>query len=85
MREKSIQIPEVLFLQICQYFFIDELTEAEREIKEKAIRQGLTDKLDRVVEHNLYSRYKTAPTDEEKERARKEYVEKKGIPKDFRW
>ena len=42
-------------------------------------------KLDKMVEHDLYSKYKTAPTPEQKEKARQEYLDKKGISTEFRW
>ena len=33
----------------------------------------------------VYTRYKTAATSEEREKARQEYLEKVGIPENFRW
>ena len=33
----------------------------------------------------LYTKYKTAGTPEQQEQARKEYLEKAGIPTSFRW
>lgn len=45
----------------------------------------LNDKLDRMVIRELYTKSKTAPTDEEKEQARREYLDRKGIPDSFRW
>ncbi len=33
----------------------------------------------------LYTKYKTAPTEEEKEKARKEYLDRRGVPESFRW
>lgn len=48
------------------------------------IKKGLMDKLDSLVMRQLYSKYKTAPTEEEKEKAKKEYLDKRGVPKCFR-
>lgn len=45
----------------------------------------LDEKLNKLVEHELYTKYKTAPTGEERERARQEFLDKKGIHQDFRW
>lgn len=81
MREKSIQIPERLFLEIAQYFLLDK---REPDL-EKSITKGLSDKLEAVIRHDLYTKYKTAPTPEQQEQARKEYLEKAGIPHSFRW
>lgn len=47
--------------------------------------QILQAKIDKMIEHDLYTKYKTSPTKEQKERARKEYLEKKCIPNKFRW
>ena len=45
----------------------------------------LEQKLDSLVRHELYAKYKTAPTQEEREKARQEYLEKRGVPDSFRW
>lgn len=78
-KEKQIQIPQSLFAQLLGYFLLD-----KEEVADD-IRKGLSVKLDAIVKHELYTKYKTAPTAEEQERARKEYLEKAGIPEDFRW
>ena len=51
----------------------------------KIIRKGLEKKLNAMVDRELYSKYKTAPTEEEREKFRQEYLERKGIPENFRW
>lgn len=38
-----------------------------------------------MVERELYTKSKTAQTEEEREKARQEYLDKRGIQKDFRW
>ncbi|MCM1561075.1 MAG: complexin-2 [Butyrivibrio sp.] len=80
-REKSVQIPEKLFVEIAQYFFLDQRGSG----MEKSIVKGISDKLEAVVRHDLYTKYKTAPTPEQQEQARLEYLDKAGIPDDFRW
>ena len=52
--------------------------------EEKIVNQ-LNEKLDRMVNRNLYTKYKTALTEEEKEKARQEYLDRKGIHSNFRW
>ena len=42
-------------------------------------------KLDRMVMRDLYGKFKTAPTEEERERARKEYLDRRGVSESFRW
>ena len=76
---KNIQIPEELFIALMKYHLLD-IEEVQPEIK-----KGLMDKMDSMVMRELYSKYKTAPTEEEKEKARLEYLDKRGVPDSFRW
>lgn len=78
-KEKQIQIPQSLFVQIAGYFLLD------REELEADIKKGLNAKLDAIVKHDLYTKYKTASTQAEQEQARKEYLDKIGMSQDFRW
>lgn len=52
---------------------------------EGRIRFGLQEKLEAMVKRELYTRYKTAGTSEEREKSRQEYLEKVGIQENFRW
>lgn len=76
---KSVQIPEDLFIALMKYHLLD-IEEVQPEIKKR-----LMDKMDSITMRLLYSKYKTAPTEEEKEKARKEYLDKRGVPDSFRW
>ena len=49
------------------------------------IEKALTEKLDSMVKRQLYTTFKTAPTEEEREKARQEYLDKCGMHEDFRW
>ena len=49
------------------------------------IKKGLEEKLEAMVRRELYTKYKTAPTEEEREKARQEYLEKVGMHRSFRW
>jgi len=53
-------IPEELFGKIIKYHLLDQEQEADD------IRKGLEKKLDAMVMRELYTKYKTAPTEEEK-------------------
>ena len=55
----------------------------DEEIPE--IKKGLEEKMEAMVRRELYTRYKTALTEEEREKARKEYLERIGMHNDFRW
>ena len=52
---------------------------------EEIIRLGLEKKLDAMVNREVYSKSKTAQTEEEREKFRKEYLDRRGIPENFRW
>ena len=79
MQNKSVQIPYELFFQLLQYFLMDNYA------GEEIIRLGLEKKLDAMVNREVYSKSKTAPTEEEREKFRKEYLDRRGIPENFRW
>ena len=74
MKNRNVQIPYELFFQLLQYFLM------ENYENEEIIRQGLERKLDTMVNRELYSKYKTAPTEEEREKSRQEYLDRRGIP-----
>lgn len=76
---KKVQISQELFFSIMKYFLIDE----EELLPE--IQKGLEQKLDALVMRELYTKYKTAPTEQEKEEARRKYLDKRGVPDSFRW
>ena len=70
---KNIQISEELFFALLKYH----LVETDDVLPE--IKKGLEDKLEAMVRRDLYTKYKTAPTEEEREKARQEYLEKVGM------
>ncbi|MFV0464647.1 MAG: complexin-2 [Lachnospiraceae bacterium] len=80
-KEKQIQIPVTLFTELCQYFLIED---ADPERK-KSIKKGLAYKLDPNINHEIYTQYKTSATTEQREKARKEYLDRVGISENFRW
>lgn len=76
---KNVQIPEGLFMALVKYHLLD------MEEYRKEIQKGLEQKIDAMVRHQLYTTYKTAATEEEREKARQEYLDKVGMHRDFRW
>lgn len=76
---KLVQIPQELFVQLIHYHLLED----DSYIDE--IKIGLEKKLDAMVLHELYEKSKTAPTEAEREKSRKEYLDRKGIPDSFRW
>ena len=76
---KNVQISEELFVAIMRYFML-----GQEELLPQ-IKQGLEKKLEAMVMRKLYTKYKTALTEEEQEKARKEYLDRRGVPESFQW
>ena len=76
---KNIQIPQELFMKLLRYHLLDDDNCAED------VKNGLEQKMNTMVERELYTKSKTAPTEEEREKARQEYLDRRGIQDDFRW
>ena len=76
---KSVQIPYELFVDLVLYHL-----NGEDDFDEE-IRQGLERKLDAMLNRQLYSQYKTSPTEGQRERARQEYLDRWGVPQSYRW
>ena len=75
---KNIQIPIELFTELVKYHLLDIRT------NENEIKKDLQEKMDRITDRQLYTRLKTAQGTE-REKARKEYLDRKGVPEKFRW
>lgn len=76
---KNVQIPYELFLNLIRHHLMEDDT------CEPEIRTGLERKLDALVMHELYTKSRMALTEEEREKARKEYLDRRGISDSFRW
>ena len=76
---KNVQISEELFVALLKYHLV-EIDDVLPQIK-----KGLEEKLEAMVKRDLYTKYKTASTEEEREKARQEYLEKVGMHRSFRW
>lgn len=81
-KAKNITIPESLWWDMVRYCLVEE---CQTEDRYRLIEKGITAKLDRMAEHEAYTKYKTAPTPQQREEARKEYLERKGIHHNFVW
>lgn len=84
---KQLQISEALFVKMIKYFYSEEIGFDNEEIfdLEREIKKELQMKLDRITMRSYYTKYKTAETEQEREEARKKYLDEKGVPKRFRW
>lgn len=78
---KSYQIPEPLLVDLILYH----LDGVQDDDTARRIRDGLQAKLDALARRDLYTKSKAAPTPEEREAARQQYLDEIGIPDAFRW
>ena len=76
---KNIQIPQELFIRLIRFHLFDMDEDADLS------KKGLEDKMERLARHEIYSKSKTASSEEEKEKARQEYLDMVGMHQDFRW
>lgn len=77
--QRNVQIPYDLFINLIRFHFLDLYED------EKKIRTGLERKLKAMSDRQLYSEYKTAETESEREAARQKYLDSRGIPESYRW
>ena len=76
---KMVQIPESLFVELMKYHVLG----IEDSLPE--IKTGLEQKFDAMMRRELYTKSKTAKTQAEREEARKAYLDKVGMHRDFIW
>lgn len=79
---RQVQIPEELFDNLLDYFFESKWTGADFLADD--IRRQLNSKLDKMITRELFTKYKRTPTGAEREQARQEYLDRRGILSDFR-
>lgn len=76
---KNVQIPYDLFVDLVLYHLRGE------DDFEEDIQRGLEEKLDAMLNRQLYTQYKTAPTEEQREQARQGYLDRRGVFPSYRW
>lgn len=82
-KSKSVQIPYELFLALVQYHLTDEPDPDGELFRE--IEDGLWAKVNALIRHDLYSKYKVASSPAEREAARQAYLDEIGMHPDWRW
>lgn len=80
MKKKQVQIDESLFKKICFYFGS---LPTERTPLEEEIFEGLYEKLNARVRRNKFTAYKTAAPGEERDQARKDYLDEIGVTESY--
>ena len=68
---KNVQIPQQLFMKLLRYHLLDDDSCADD------VKKGLEQKMKTMVERELYTKSKNAPTEEEREKARQEYLDRR--------
>lgn len=75
----KVQISQELFLALVKYHLL-EMNEDEEQIKKE-----LKEKFDAMAKRQIYSKYKTALTEDDRMKAREEYLQLVGMSRSFRW
>lgn len=78
---KQIQIDWELFRDLIDYFFSDGAPEG---FEADEIRKKMSEKIDKIINRELFTKYKRAPSGAEREVARQAYLNRRGISKSFR-
>ena len=80
--DKNRKITNELMVALIKYHVLNIRYDEEMN---KYIVSELEKKLKRMGKHDTYTKSKTAPTEEEREEARQDYLDAVGILPDFRW
>lgn len=82
---KQVQIDETLFKQIYCYF-LDMQEEQGYSMDEEAadILNKVEQKVDKIINREIFTEYKTAPSQREREIARQKYLDRRGVLPGFR-
>ena len=80
---KNVQIPFELFSDLVNYFFPDNEQDYPKGYEADVIRKQLSDKMQSMINRELFTRYKTATSPTERERYRREYLEQRGFSNAF--
>ncbi len=84
--EKSTLLRDEMILELLELLKQNSMPqEANHMFELCAYIDSLEKKLDAMVNREVYSKSKTAPTEEEREKFRQEYLDRRGVPESFRW
>lgn len=80
---KNVQITFELFSDLVNYFFPDNERDVSKGYEADIIRKQLSDKMQSMINRELFTRYKTAKTPLEREQARRKYLAQRGFSNAF--
>lgn len=83
---KNVQIPTELWEMLCQFHLHGhELEEWELDELWNSIEHKIRMKQEALDRRESYTQYKTAETADQREAARQQYLDQRGVPSSFRW
>lgn len=83
---RNVQIPTELWEQLCQFHLRNnELEDWEAQELWQSIEHGIRMKLEAQQRRDSYTQYKTAESADQRENARQQYLDQRGVPGSFRW
>lgn len=80
---KQVQISLELFSDLVDYFYPDNEKNFPSGYEADVIRKQLSEKMQSMINRELFTRYKTATSQAERERYRREYLEQRGFSNAF--
>lgn len=86
MMAKNVQIPADLWEKLCQFHLHGhDLEEWEVDELWNAIEYGIKLKLEAMARRESYTQYKSGATPDDREAARQQYLDQRGVPGSYRW
>ena len=79
---EEIKIPRKLFVDLINYFYPDDESVPQGVLADE-IRHQIEDKIQKITNRVLFTKYKTATSSTERERFRREYLVERGISNSF--
>ncbi len=81
LKGSSVNISGELWKLLFSYHVMN-FKDAETEEKIKAL---MDDKIQRMINRDNYTKYKTGSCEKDREQARQKYLDGRGVPESFRW
>lgn len=83
---RNLQIPLELWDELCRFHLqYDQLEEWEIEELWQSIAHRIQLKQDAMNRREAYTQYKSGATPEDREAARQDYLDQRGVPGSYRW
>ncbi len=80
MKSKAVQIDYELFLNIVKLVLAEEWTDVELL---QSVQNGLEEKINKIIRHNIYTRYRASESVSERIKAKEDYLKNIGVQKKY--